>query len=140
MFNYNITRLEKSCSQLIDTLGETLTWKWDDRFETVLAEFNVTEKEKIHIGLTRHMGEIWTVDQGSRPPKVVQMIIDYFGGLNPGQALFTSDPNQDGLLLCAWWPWGNGKTISIRLGVFAESLSDQDNEELTRLFRGWFGI
>ena len=39
MFNYNITRLEKSCSQLIDTLEKTLTWKWDGRFETVLAEF-----------------------------------------------------------------------------------------------------
>ncbi len=140
MFNYNITRLEESCSQLIDTLGKTLTWKWDDRFETVLAEFSVTKKEKIHPALTRHMGEIWAVDQGRHPPKVVQMIIDYFGGLNPGQTLFTSDPNLDGLLLCAWWPWGNGKTISIRLGVFADTLSDQDNEELTRLFRGWFGI
>ncbi len=139
MFNYNTTRLEENCSQLFTTLGETLTWKWDDRFETVLAEFHVTDKEKVHPVLIRHMGEIWETDQGASPPKVVQIIIDYFGGLNPGQTLFTSDPNQDGLLLCAWWPWGNGKTISIRLGVFADSLSDRDNEELTRLFRGWFG-
>ncbi len=140
MFNYNTTRLEKSCNQLISDLGKRLTWKWDDRFETVLAEFSVTDKQIIHPLITRHMGEIWTLDQGASPPKVVQMIIDYFGGLTPGQTLFTSDPDQDGLLLCAWWPWGNGKTISIRLGVFADSLSDPDNEELTRRFRGWFGI
>jgi hypothetical protein len=140
MFNYNTTRLEKDCSLLISTLGKTLTWKWDDRFETVLAEFSVTDKEKIHMGLTRHMGKIWAHDQDASPPRIVQTIIDYFGGLNPGQTLLTSDPNQEGLLLCAWWPWGNGKTISIRLGVFADSLSDPDNEELTRRFRGWFGI
>ena len=140
MFNYNTTRLEKSCRQLISTLEKTLTWKWDERFETILAEFPVTDKEKIHIGLTRHMGEIWVRDQGNRPPKVVQIIIDYFGGLNPGQTLFTSDPDQEGLLLCAWWPWGNGKTISIRLGVFADALSDEDNQELTQRFRGWFDI
>ena len=140
MFNYNITRLEKSCRQLISALDKTLTWKWDDRFETVLAEFSVADKGKIHIDLIRRMGEIWAPDPGAAPPKVVQTIIDYFGGLAPGQTLFTSDPDQDGLLLCAWWPWGNGKTISIRLGVFANSLSDHDNEELTRRFRGWFGI
>jgi hypothetical protein len=140
MFNYNTTRLEKSCNQLISDFGKRLTWKWDDRFETVLAEFSVTDKQIIYPLITRHMGEIWALDQGACPPKVVQMIIDYFGGLTPGQTLFTSDPNQDGLLLCAWWPWGNGKTISIRLGVFADSLSDPDNEELTQRFRSWFDI
>jgi hypothetical protein len=140
MFNYNTTRLEKSCRQLISTLEKNLTWKWDDRFETVLAEFSVTDKHIIHPLITRHMGEIWELDQGDSPPRVVQTIIDYFGGLNPGQTLFTSDPDQDELLLCAWWPWGNGKTISIRLGAFADALSDQDNEELTRRFRSWFDI
>ena len=29
---------------------------------------------------------------------------------------------------------------TIRLGVFADSLNDPDNEELTRRFRGWFDI
>jgi len=139
MLNYNFT-LEKSCSQLAKTLGETLTWKWDDRFETVLAEFSVNDKEKIHQILTSHMGETWKTENAGMAPKVVQMVINYFGGLNPGQTLLTSDPNQDGLLLCAWWPWGNGKTISIRLAVFADSLGDEDNETLTQLFRGWFGI
>ncbi len=139
MLNYNFT-LEKSCSQLAKTLGETLTWKWDNRFETVLAEFSVTDKEKIHQTLTSHMGETWKTENAGMAPKVVQMVINYFGGLNPGQTLLTSDPNQDGLLLCAWWPWGNGQTISIRLGVFADSLGDEDNEKLTQLFRGWFGI
>ncbi len=139
MLNYNFT-LEKSCIQLANTLGETLTWKWDERFETVLAEFSVTDKEKIRQILTSHMGETWKTDNADKAPKVVQMVINYFGGLSPGQTLLTSDPNQDGLLLCAWWPWGNGKTISIRLAVFADSLGDEDNEKLTQLFRGWFGI
>ena len=140
MLNYNFTHLEKSCSQLANTLGETLTWKWDKRFETMLAEFSVADKEKIRQILTSHMGETWEMDTAGNAPKVVQMVINYFGGLNPGQKILTSDPDQDGLLLCAWWPWGNGKTISIRLAVFADSLSDGDNEELTQLFRGWFNI
>jgi hypothetical protein len=140
MLNYNTTRLEKSCRQLVNTLGKKLTWKWDERLETVLAEFSVTDKESIHQILAGHMGKTWEPDNAGSVPGVVQMVIDYFGGLNPGQTLLTSDPDQDGLLLCAWWPWGNDTTISIRLAVFADSLSDGDNEELTRAFRGWFGI
>ncbi len=140
MLNYDTTRLEKSCGQLLTTLGKSLTWKWDKRFETVLAEFSVSDKEKIHQTLAGHMGETWEKGNADKAPEVVQVVINYFGGLNQGQALLTSDPDQDGLLLCAWWPWGNGRTISIRLAVFANSLSDEDNDELTRAFRGWFGL
>ncbi|MCP4721309.1 MAG: hypothetical protein GY860_17785, partial [Desulfobacteraceae bacterium] len=103
MLNYNFT-FEKSCSQLAKTLGETLTFKWDNRFETVLAEFSVKDKDKIRQILASHMGETWKTDNADKAPEVVQMVINYFGGLNPGQTLLTSDPNQDGLLLCAWWP------------------------------------
>ena len=37
-----------------------------------------------------------------------------------GQLLLTSAPSDGVGIYCAWWPWGNGKTISIRLGVFHE--------------------
>ncbi len=146
MLNYNTTQLETSCNQLINSfgslgsLGKTSIWKWDNRFETVLAEFNVTDKESVHQIITRHMDSTWEADIPSNPPGVVQTIIDYFGGLNPGQILFTSDPDQDGILLCAWWPWGNNTTISIRLAVFADSLNDEENDALTQRFRGWFGL
>jgi hypothetical protein len=140
MLNYDTLRLEKSCGKLIDALGKKMSWKWDDRFETALAEFNVKEKEKIHQILVKHMDQVWDTDNSGEAPDLVKMIINYFGGMNPRQKLLTSDPDQDGMLLCAWWPWGNGKTISIRLSVFANSLSDEDNKELSQLFKGWFDI
>jgi hypothetical protein len=140
MLNYNTTRLEKSCRQLIHTLGKKITWKWDERFETVLAEFRVTDKETVFQFIAPHMNKTWDTDTAGDIPGVVQMVMDYFGGMNPGQKLLTSDPDRDGLLLCAWWPWGNNTTISIRIGVFADSLSDEDNEHLTNRFRSWFDI
>ena len=140
MLNYNVTHLEKSCSQLAQILEKKLVWKWDAIFETALAEISVADKEGIYGILTHHMGKTWNTDNADSAPGVVQMVIDYFGGLNPGQTLLTSDPDKDGLLLCAWWPWGNNATISIRLAVFADSLSDEKNDTLGLLFRGWFGI
>ena len=140
MLEYDTSILEKRCRWIIDILGEQLTWKWDDRFETVLAEFDVKDTEIIRKKLSRQMDIVWDQENTNQAPDLIHIIIDYFGGLLPEQQLFTSDPNIDGILLCAWWPWKNGQTISIRLAVFADSLSDEQNDELTRIFRSWFGV
>ena len=140
MLEYDTSLLEKRCRWIKQVLGDSLTWKWDDRFDTVLAEFNVRDKAVIQDRLSDQMDIIWTAETSRRAPEVIQILIDFFGGLNPDQQLFTSDPEIDGILLCAWWPWGNGETISIRLAVFADSLNDDQNHELTALFRGWFGV
>ncbi len=140
MLEYDTSLLEKRCRWIIENLGDQLQWKWDSRFETILAEFNVKDTETIKQKLSRQMDIEWDSKNTGSAPELIHIIIDYFGGLNPDQRLFTSDPDIDGILLCAWWPWGNGKTISIRLAVFADSLSDEENDELTRAFRNWFGV
>jgi hypothetical protein len=54
--------------------------------------------------------------------------------------LFTSDPKRDALIFCAWWPWGDGKTISIRIAPFFKKLSDSETAAKIQLFKGWFGV
>ncbi len=44
----------------------------------------------------------------------------------PGQLMFTSEPDRDILLCFAWWPWGNGSTISIRVAAYQKAMSDED--------------
>lgn len=68
------------------------------------------------------------------------MINSNLGGLMSGQLLFTSDPNQDAFIFCAWWPWGDGKTISIRVVPSYEKLLDSEKTKQTQLFKDWFGI
>lgn len=138
--DYNTSRFEKKCHDLVKAFENQLTWKWDGRFETVLAEISVKDKESVSAIIKRYMGDIWNRDNSENAPEVVQRAIGFFGGLNPGQQLFTSDPARDHLILCAWWPWGNGNTISIRLGVYADSLDESENEAMTRVFKGWFNL
>ena len=140
MLNHNTSRIEKSCRELIKSFKKQMSWKWDERFETILAQFSVKEKDVVHKIIKRHMGNIWLDQNKSDAPEIIKPVIEYFGGLEPGQKLYTSALDENGLILCAWWPWGNGRTISIRLSVFADSLNDEDNEELTRMFRGWFDL
>ncbi len=140
MLEYDTSLLEKRCQWIIQAFGEKMTWKWDKRFETILAEFSVSEMETVKELLLSQMDIVWNQDNAPQAPDLIQIILDYFGGLNSDQQLFTSDPEIDGILLCAWWPWGDSKTISIRLAVFADSLDDEENDELTRIFRNWFNV
>lgn len=140
MLEYDTSLLEQRCKRIKKALDGKLTWKWDTRFETVLAVFNTKDLEELKTLLSNEMDIIWQPENMDSAPDLIHIIIDHFGGLNTGQQLFTSDSEIDGILMCAWWPWNDGQKISIRLAVFADSLSDEENEELTRLFRNWFGV
>lgn len=140
MLNYDTSRLEKQCRDLVEMFKNELTWKWDDRFETVLAEFDVKDKDQVHANLKSIMGSIWDDKNAEESPEIVRLVIAYFEGIGPRQLLFTSDPDEDDIILCAWWPWGNDTTISIRIGVYATCLSNEENRELSSLFKGWFGL
>lgn len=140
MLDYDTSKLEKISRDLAAAVKDDLTWQWDDRFQTVLAQFNARHEEKITGVIKQRMGDIWDGGNFQQAPEIIQYVIKYFGGIQPGQELFTTRTDQDDLFICAWWPWGNKKMISIRLGVFAKSLNKAENEALTQLLKGWFNL
>jgi hypothetical protein len=140
MHDLGKTGVENVCKDLWSAVQGVLTWKWDSRLETVLAEFGVDKKDHIRAVLERHLRVIWDSSNIDNAPDIVQAINGHLGGLRPGQLFFTSDPNRDAFIFCAWWPWGDGKTISIRIAPFYKDLSDSEKAEKTRLLKGWFGI
>ena len=140
MQDHNKSDLENVCRELLSAFPEILSWKWDSWIKAVLAEFGVVDKDSIRAILERYLGSTWDSSNIGKAPDVVRMINSNLGGLGPGQLLFTSDPNQDAIIFCAWWPWGDGKTISIRIAPSYKKLSDSEKAEQIKLFKGWFGI
>ncbi len=140
MPNHNTLKIEQSCRQLIKSFEKQISWEWDGRFETALAQFNVKDKEWAHKIIENHMGNIWVAENKKDAPAVIKDTIKSLGGLEPGQKLYTSAIDDNGLILCAWWPWGNGETISIRIGIIADSLSEEENKELDQMLRTWFNL
>jgi hypothetical protein len=140
MDDLNRSEVEIQCKELLSAFQGTLSWKWDSRFETVLAEFGADLRENIRAILNRCLTLAWDASNIGGAPAIVQAINRHLGGLRPGQLLFTSDPNRDAFIYCAWWPWGNGKTISIRIAPsYKKSLDSQKAEGIQHL-KGWFGI
>ena len=119
--------LKDDCKELMNAFQGVLSWKWDSRFEIVLAEFSVEKKDSIHTILRQYFSTTWDTSSIKKAPDTVKRINVYLGKLRPGQMLLTSSLGGDDYIFCAWWPWGNGKTISVRIAPFYEKLSNSEN-------------
>ena len=127
---------EVICSTLFEAFP-TWSWRWDDRFGAVLAEFGAADQVKVRdvlIGLFAAVWDQFTIDTA---PDAVQKMKSHFGGLMPGQLLFGSDPGRESFLCCAWWPWANGKTVSLRI---APVFGKDPGAEGIQKFKGRFGL
>lgn len=140
MHDLNKSDLENVCREFFMAFQGVLSWKWDSRFETALAEFSVDNKDTVREILGRYLSIAWDSSNIAKAPDALRMIASRLGGLRSGQLLFASDSNQSVFVFGAWWPWGNGKTISIRVAPLDKGLSDSEIAELIRLFKGWFGL
>ena len=140
MQDLNKSGLENVCRELLGAFQGIFLWKWDSWLETVLAEFGVDNKDVIRAILERYLSSTWDSSNIGKAPDIVQIINNNLGGLRPGQLLFTADPSQDAIIFCVWWPWGDGKTISIRIAPSYKKLSDSEKAVQIQVFKRWFGI
>ncbi len=140
MQDVNRSELESACKSMVSGFQGLVAWKWDSRFGTALAEFHVNDKEKVGAILQPYLSAVWNSANISKAPDVVQMVAKHFGGLRAGQVLLSSDPNKGICLFGAWWPWGDGQTISLRVTPYDTRLSALDMAELEGQFKGWFEV
>ncbi len=131
---------EDHCKIIINAFEGVLYWKWDSRYATALAEFDIEKKDEICIILKQYFSTVWNRSNIKRAPDTVQHIVRYLGRLWPGQILLTSDTNKDYFIFCAWWPWEDGKTISIRIAPFYEKALDSQKMDYIQKFKKWFGF
>jgi hypothetical protein len=140
MQDMNEPGLKNACKALCSAFQGILSWNWDGRFGTVLAEFGAGKKENIRPILERSLGTTWDSSNIGNAPDIVREINNHLGGLRSGQLLFTSDPGREPFIFCAWWPWGDGKVISIRIASAGGELSDPEKAEKIQMLKEWFGI
>jgi hypothetical protein len=140
MLSESVKALENSFRDLADAFRGKIEWKWDVRFKTALGEFSADMKDDALGILEQYLVSTWDSSSVKEAPAVVQEIKRNLGGLSSGQLLLLSDLNKAAFIFCAWWPWGNGTKISIRIAPFSRDLSGEETAALTAAFRSWFKI
>lgn len=111
------------CAKFFETLLQgNFSWEWDSRFQTALTTFKTEDQLTVREILEGSMGKAWDSVTIESAPENVQHALVPFGGLMPNQLFYAADISEEGILFCAWWPWGNGQTISARIGANSECL------------------
>ena len=113
----NASDVEKICSRIYSECDSLVTWKWDDRYQAVLSEFPAAQEEEVMSVLEKYFDSCWDEETIDYAPGKVRSVAKGLGDVRQGQLLFSSDPEQDALLLGAFWPWKNGEKISLRMLV-----------------------
>jgi hypothetical protein len=131
---------EKLCNKLGHELQDTLSWQWDSRFSTALGEFKRANESTVCSILEKNFSAVWDSDIINSASDLEKETIASLGGLMPGQLFYTTDPNAGNIVFCAWWPWGNGTTISIRIGSSLIALDKDENHESIETFKSCFGV
>jgi hypothetical protein len=132
--------VENISQELLRAFQGVLSWRWDGRFETVLAEFGADKEERVRAILEQYLSMKWDSSNIVTAPDIVRTINIRVANLRSGQLLFTSDPSPGALLFCAWWPWSDGQNISIRVAPFYRKLSEPEYAKKLQQFKGCFGI
>ena len=83
MNQQNKESLENICKQLTLAFEGVLSWKWDSRFETILAEFAADNKKRIRSTLEQYLAHTWDSSTVPNAPAIVQTVTNRLGGLMP---------------------------------------------------------
>jgi hypothetical protein len=137
MSDLNQSDIEIICKQLFDEFRGVLSWKWDDWVGTIMTEFNDDKIENVRGTLEKFFPFSCDKSNINAAPQIVQTLDKHLGGLRSTQLLFTSNPSREALVFGAWWPWGNGETISLRVAIFNRNISKSEEDKLIEQLKLW---
>lgn len=128
--------VDAALERLVNGMRE-LPWDWDRRFDTAVGRVSDPEHLPVLALLDDCFPHRWDHQSIAEVPDAAREISAGWGGLRPGQLLYTFDAAESPLLFAAWWPWDSGTTFSVRIGC---RMSTQDaSEAMAKRLRSMFG-
>jgi len=134
----NKSDLKEACGELLADFDDVLSWKWDKNFGAFMAEFSAESQDEVRSILERHFSQEWDIKSIRKAPDIVRTGAGEFGDMRSGQLLFTSDPEGNVLILAAWWPWGDGEVVSLRIASPAKESHYSEKTGIFQRFKGLF--
>jgi hypothetical protein len=93
-------------------------WAWDPRFKCVTSSFGKEIEQRAREAMAGVLDSEWSGSTFKNAPDPIRTLGARFGGVRDGQFLFNGEPLVAAMhLFGLWWPWGDGATVSLRVGV-----------------------
>lgn len=107
-------------------------WSYDRRFESIACSFNSESAEQARTLLRPLLPYSWTNRTLAGAPPVFVAIAERTGGIRSAQMILGGDRVGHLTPYGLWWPWEEGQTVSLRIGI--EGGSPSDMYELANIF------
>jgi hypothetical protein len=101
--------------EIIEALSPMVKWKYDDFHKVMLAEFSVDKQDQVLFTLQQVLPVNWDAKSIKKAPNQVKHYAGSFSKLIRQQKLFCTNIEQHPKVMAAWWPWGHGATVSVRI-------------------------
>jgi hypothetical protein len=127
---------------LFESLGRmkgswpTRGWSWDPRLSCVTSSFTTEQEPAARTATKMALQNEWNAQTIVRAPQQLRDVVERCGGVRQGQLVLSTGPINGLMVFGLWWPWGDGETTSLRVG-----LADVDpNREPYGKFRDVFNV
>jgi hypothetical protein len=111
-------------------------WSWDPRLSCIASTFSVDMEATARTVTLASFPSEWSSRTLPTAPPNMQELAERCGGLRTGQGLFGGLGVGRVYAYGLWWPWGDGVSISLRVGLSGID----DNHDMMNRFRDVFGI
>ena len=135
---HELAHIEACCRRIIDQTAAVLSWQWDDHIGAMLATFSIEHADHVSRVMDDSFASLWDVSSIVDAPAPVCEIAESLGGLRATQRLYMTPADEGAVAFGAWWPWGDGETISLRIRLVLGQIEDARAEQLGQEFVGWF--
>lgn len=94
-------------------------WSWDARLSCVASSFDTEVAHEARAAVLRALPTMWSERTMPDAPAAIREVGERSGGVRAEQLVFARHTDIAVVPYGLWWPWGNGATISLRVGLHA---------------------
>lgn len=99
-------------------------WSYDNRVECVASSFSLVSAPSARELISAILPHVWTSRTLPTAPPSIRLIAERTGGVRASQLIFGADPVGRLIPYGLWWPWEEGGTISLRIGLEGASMAE----------------
>lgn len=120
-------------------MPKDIIWSWDDQYRTVLTvipEELVERLKNLLAEIFEYQWDYLNIENASHA--VYQFFTDFFG-IIPGQQIYSYE-TEDLILFAVIWPWGEGGSCSLRIGIYSRNELIYGGWSIRKILMKWFDL
>lgn len=141
--SYSAQEIESITATLRESLGDNITWQFDEKMQAMLSEFAQNKSDIVLEHLRVTLTDEWSFKTIKSLPSSLTSQLSDLAKVNKVQRILAVPASENSpTIIALWWPWDHGGTYSLRLKVLEASYENipvqQSNTGLFSKLKGLF--